>query len=80
MASETDDDYPVEHRKPERTQTSLQPGPVAHFKGSFVLNNLPPIPNTATPTIRQSRFPDWIAYFRDGWTDVGIWKSAVRES
>ena len=78
MAPTTEDDYPTEHHKTQRTQTSLVPGPVANFKGSFVLNSLPPAPTSATaPTIRQSRVSDWIAYFRAGWTDVGIWKSAV---
>lgn len=81
MAPNTEDDYyPSENSKPQRTQTSLQPGPVANFKGSFVLNSLPPIPDSAAPTIRQGRVTDWVAYFRAGWTDVGIWKSAVSAS
>ena len=81
MAPTTEDDYyPSANGKPQRTSTSLQPGPVANFKGSFVLNSLPAIPDSAAPTIRQSKGPDWVAYFRAGWTDVGIWKSAVSAS
>ena len=78
MASKMDD-YPTEHRRAQRTLTVHEPGPVAQFRGSFVLHNLAPTPDSAAPTIRESKVPDWIAYFRHGWTDVGIWKSAVCE-
>ena len=60
-----------------RQPTSLDaPAPIANFKGSFVYKDTT-TPFVSETPIRKSGISEWAVYFRDGWTDVGIWKSAV---
>lgn len=53
------------------------PAKVANFPGSLVANQL-------GDTVKASSYPQdkrnvahWVAYFRYGWDDPGIWKGAV---
>ena len=54
--------------------------PIANFRGSFVVDHLGDLPVSATGhPKRKSRLQRGIAYFRGGWNDTGLWKSAVWE-
>ena len=61
-----------------RSSEQLEPGQVANFPGSLVVNNLENPPKRYALPKDKARVADWALYFRDGWDDVGIWKSAVR--
>lgn len=54
------------------------PGQVANFPGSLVTNQLRDNLKTSSYPKDKASLANWIAYFREGWDDPGIWKSAVR--
>ena len=54
------------------------PGKVANFPGSLVTNQLKDNLKTSSYPKDKASLANWIAYFREGWDDPGIWKSAVR--
>lgn len=54
--------------------------PIAKFRGSFVIDHLNELPKVPSPTQRKTRMMAFMAAFGEGWNDVGIWKSAVRNS
>jgi len=55
------------------------PSAIADFKGSFVRNGLPEAATARAVPLRRAKTSQWVAYFRDGWDDIGIWKSAFIE-
>lgn len=55
----------------------LAPGTVADFPGSLVANHLGGTLKATTYPQDKGRLVNWVAYFREGWDDPGIWKSAV---
>ena len=61
-----------------RPAEQLTPGQVANFPGSLVVNNLEDPPKRYATPKDKAKVADWVLYFRGGWNDVGIWKSAVR--
>ena len=75
-----DDKVPENSIEPEHTpmlRESLAPAKVANFPGSLVANHLgSKIKSTAYPQ-EKANVANWVAYFRDGWDDLGLWKSAV---
>ena len=62
---------------PSSAHEQLSPGEVANFPGSLVVNNLSEPPNRRATPKEKAGIADWVFYFREGWDDVGIWKSAV---
>lgn len=71
--------YPSDELRSRQPSSFVAPAPIANFKGSFVYKD------TDTPFLSEgpstkSRVSDWLLYFRDGWTDIGIWKSAFVEA
>ncbi|MCJ1371455.1 hypothetical protein MMC20_002672 [Loxospora ochrophaea] len=61
--------------QPSDRQRYQVPSAIADFHGSLVRNSFPePVPSKARSL---STVDHWIAYFTEGWADVGIWKSAV---
>lgn len=59
------------------TCEALAPGKVANFPGSLVANQIPQAVKTSSYPQDKGKLANWIAYFREGWDDPGIWKSAV---
>ncbi|MCJ1455670.1 hypothetical protein MMC28_006026 [Mycoblastus sanguinarius] len=57
----------------------LSPGPLANFHGSLVVNHLDNVPKATIIPQDKGKAAAWIAYFSDGWDDIGIWKSAFVE-
>lgn len=55
----------------------LSPAQVANFAGSLVVNNLDVAPKALVVRGNKGKAAVWAAYFKDGWDDIGIWKSAV---
>lgn len=53
------------------------PQPIATFRGSFVVDHLADIASFQNPPSRNTVLQIWIDFFWYGWSDVGIWKSAV---
>lgn len=51
--------------------------PIANFRGSFVIDHFDDVPASYSVANHKPRIQNWVAVFRDGWGDVGIWKSAV---
>lgn len=49
---------------------------IARFQGSFVRNQLDECSGSAFPQ-NKLRLDQWVTYLRQGWTDGGVWKSAV---
>lgn len=65
---------------PERRRNAhshLKAAKTANFPGSFVVNHLDEAPRRYSTPQDAGKLADWAHYFRDGWDDVGIWKSAV---
>lgn len=56
------------------------PGPIANFKGSFVTDHLTDLTQYHVSSLPKTRREAWVAGFKEGWTDMGIWKSAVGQS
>lgn len=56
---------------------ALAPGKVANFPGSLVANQLGQTPRASSYPQDKGKLANWVAYFREGWDDPGIWKSAV---
>ena len=54
--------------------------PIAKFRGSFVIDHLTEVPKVRALGQHKTKTRDFIAALREGWIDVGIWKSAVRNS
>lgn len=66
--------------EPEHTQVPrerLTPGKVANFPGSLVVNHLGDTQQATSYPQYKGRLANWLTYFREGWDDPGIWKSAV---
>ena len=59
---------------------ALAPGKVANFPGSLVANHLGHAIKSSSYPQDKGKLANWVAYFREGWDDPGIWKSAVRIS
>ncbi len=55
----------------------LSPSRVANFPGSLVVNNLEHPPKRKATPKDKAKVAGWVFYLRDGWDDIGIWKSAV---
>ncbi|KAI9812196.1 MAG: hypothetical protein M1827_004862 [Pycnora praestabilis] len=55
------------------------PSDFADFKGSFVFNDVSKHRGGRVSAEYKTRTSSWIAYFREGWNDVHIWKSAFIE-
>ena len=74
---EKETENPVE---PERTpvpRKRLVPGRIANFPGSLVVNHIGIYLNATSYPQDKGRLASWVAYFREGWDDPAIWKSAV---
>ena len=56
---------------------ALAPGKVANFPGSLVANQIQQAVQTSSYPQDKGTLANWVAYFREGWDDPGIWKSAV---
>ncbi|KAL9614411.1 MAG: hypothetical protein Q9167_001082 [Letrouitia subvulpina] len=54
------------------------PSKSAQFRGSLVLNYVES-PRDLEPPQNKARASEWVTYFKDGWDDVGVWKSAFIE-
>lgn len=72
----TEDPAESEHTRVPRER--LAPGKLANFPGSLVANHLAATLGATSYPQDKGRLANWVAYFRDGWDDPGIWKSAVR--
>ena len=59
------------------TCEALAPGKVANFPGSLVANQIQHAVKTSSYPQDKGKLANWVAYFREGWDDPGIWKSAV---
>ena len=69
-----EDSAESEHTVPRERR---MPGKLANFPGSLVANHLgDTLKGTAYPQ-NKGNLANWVAYFRYGWDDPGIWKSAV---
>lgn len=62
---------------PGNARERLSPTKAANFPGSLVVNHLDVGPKTTCTPQNKRSVADWVAYFKDGWDDIGIWKSAV---
>ncbi len=56
---------------------SLAPGKVANFPGSLVANQLGDNLKASSYPQDKGKLANWVAYFKEGWDDPDIWKSAV---
>ena len=56
---------------------ALAPAKVANFPGSLVANQIGHTLNASSYPQDKGKLANWLAYFREGWDDPGIWKSAV---
>lgn len=75
-----DDKIPENSVKSEHTQVPrerLAPGKLANFPGSLVANHLGDTLKVTPYPQDKGRLANWVAYFRYGWDDPAIWKSAV---
>lgn len=75
-----DEKVPENSVQSEYTQVPserLAPGTVANFPASLVANHLGGSLKATTYPQDKGRLANWVAYFREGWDDPGIWKSAV---
>jgi len=73
MASKSVDFDPSERPRTRQPTGFHTPVPIVAFKGSIVHREAT-TPETATG---NSGIADLAGYLREGWTDIGIWKSAV---
>ena len=76
MASKSVDFEPPQQPRSRQPTGFHVPAPIANFKGSFVYKDTT-TPIISEPLTRKSGISDWALRLREGWTDVGIWKSAV---
>lgn len=75
----------MEEKTPESSEDAehrmiceaLAPGKVANFPGSLVANQLGQTAKASSYPQDKGKLANWVAYFRDGWDDPSIWKSAV---
>lgn len=58
------------------TETLMVPSKSAQFRGSLVPKHVES-PHDQEPPLNKARASEWITYFKDGWDNVGVWKSAV---
>lgn len=75
-----DEKVPENSAELERAQVPrehLAPGKVANFPGSLVANSLANTLEATSYPQDKGKLANWVAYFREGWDDPGIWKSAV---
>lgn len=77
-----DDKVPEHHESADAlpngvTCEALAPGKVANFPGSLVANQIQHAVKTSSYPQDKRKLANWVAYFREGWNDPGIWKSAV---
>ena len=67
----------AESEHTQRPLERLAPSKIASFPGSLVANHLgDAFKSTAYPQ-KKGKLANWLAYFREGWDDPAIWKSAV---
>ena len=70
--------YPTDDAPPQNYGRDI-PSAIVDFRGSLVSNHLLQ-PVASNQKVRKaSRISYWDHYFRDGWDDIGIWKSAVSD-
>ena len=75
-----DEKVPETSVESEHTQVrhkSLAPGKLANFPGSLVANHLGDNLKTTFYPQSKGRLANWVLYFREGWDDPAIWRSAV---
>ena len=75
-----DEKVPETSVESEHTQVrheSLAPGKLANFPGSLVANHLGDNLKTTYYPQSKGRLANWVLYFREGWDDPAIWRSAV---
>ena len=68
---------PVDSEHTRMLCETRAPAKVANFPGSLVANQLGGGLKTSSYPKQKGELANWIAYFREGWDDPGIWKSAV---
>ena len=74
---EKDHESSVDAEPNRVTCEALAPGKVANFPGSLVANQIQHAVKTSSYPQDKGKLANWVAYFREGWDDPGIWKSAV---
>ena len=67
----------AEQEHPQMPRERLTPEKVANFPGSLVANSLGDSLEATSHPQHKGRLANWVTYFREGWDDPSIWKSAV---
>ena len=70
-------DKSVESQQTQVPRENLTPGTIANFPGSLVANHIGDKLQSSAYPQNKGRLANWVVYFRYGWDDPAIWRSAV---